>query len=679
MYTVSEEYLAAIQDNARSYYFEGCITTKLGVKYPFANKDIVKGSGYITNQCCGSNEIEIGSVYAAELGITLYTSIDRYTLEGAMITLSFFLEISDGKYEEVPLGIFEISEANRTINCLAIKAYDYMLRFDKDFGNKVTSGTAYDLLALACEECKVELAHTQEEIESWNNAKILLGIYSENDIESWRDVIFYVAQVLGCFATINRFGKLELRKYGNVSVMDIPNTQRFSSSFSDFVTRYTAINSTNNRTQTAEYYALDPDDGLTMNLGVNPLLQFGLVETRKSILLNVLNDISKIKYVPFDSTTIGNPAFDLGDVITFSGGHADGKQITCITKYEFKVNGKHTLQCVGKNPRLAEAKSKNDKNISGLLNQVEAGKIVVHTFMNASPYTVGSVDTEVASIEFASNEDTDAQFHASILLNVEAESVTKTGKAKGMITIPASSTTENDKTVEAELDVSLPDDGQAIITVTYVINDNVLTTYVPIETMHSGRHILNLYYPLSGLEANSYNTFRVRMKISGGSALIDRGQGIYTISGQGLSSNNVWDGRLEFTETAENLIDVSGTMPIRDVVASVKMHTEVPKPVGIQEGFTLISLSSYGIAGMQENVSVNPVIVTEIIETADEAEMNFNRYFVKTSEQRFEFQTDYRFVSQEYPIDAGRMTKVITNTEQYARVDKLEVSKNGKL
>ena len=25
----------------------------------------------------------------------------------------------------------------------------------------------------------------------------------------------------------------------------------------------------------AEYYALDPDNGLTMNLGVNPLLQLG--------------------------------------------------------------------------------------------------------------------------------------------------------------------------------------------------------------------------------------------------------------------------------------------------------------------------------------------------------------------------------------------------------------------
>lgn len=43
MYPVSDEYLTAIQDNTRSYYFEGCITTKAGIQYPFTNKDIVKG------------------------------------------------------------------------------------------------------------------------------------------------------------------------------------------------------------------------------------------------------------------------------------------------------------------------------------------------------------------------------------------------------------------------------------------------------------------------------------------------------------------------------------------------------------------------------------------------------------------------------------------------------------
>ena len=43
------------------------------------------------------------------------------------------------------------------------------------------------------------------------------------------------------------------------------------------------MSSTNKQTQIAEYYALDPDNGLTMNLGVNPLLQFGLKETREML------------------------------------------------------------------------------------------------------------------------------------------------------------------------------------------------------------------------------------------------------------------------------------------------------------------------------------------------------------------------------------------------------------
>lgn len=664
MYPVSDKYKAAIQDSTRKFYYSGKIKTKGGTEYPFGNEDIVKGSAYITNQCCGDSEIELGSVYAAEMGITLYSSIDRYTLDGATITMSFFLQLDDGTYEEVPLGIYEVSEANRTINCLAIKAYDYMLRFDKDFNNIVSSGTAYQLLALACENCDVVLAHTEEEMNKWKNGEILLGIYGENDIESWRDIIYYVAQVMGCFATINRAGELELRKYGNTSVETVHSKHRFTSSFSDFVTRYTAVSSTNNRTAEAEYYALEKDDGLTMNLGVNPLLQFGLVETREQILTNVLNDISVIRYVPFDSSTIGNPAYDLGDILTFSGGHADDKQISCITKYEIRVNGKQTLKCVGKNPRLSQAKSKNDKNIAGLLNSVEAGRIVVHTFMNASPYTVGKTNTEIASIEFASNEDTDAQFHGAILLIVDADEVEQKGMATGVVG-------EED----VEFSVSLKTDGQAVLTVTYVINDNELTTYMPMETWHSGRHILNLYYPLSGLEANTYNTFKVWMKIEGGTALIERGQAICTISGQGLSSNNTWDGRLEFEDQVPTIAN-TGAMNIVDLSASVKMHTEIPNPIGLRDGFATITFMGMNVAGFTDTVEVNPVIVTEIIEVADREEMDYNDYFVAT-ESVFEFKTAYEFTSQEYPIDSGRMTKLVSNTEQFARIDSLEVDKNG--
>ncbi|MGL5561500.1 MAG: hypothetical protein ACRDCN_02605, partial [Tannerellaceae bacterium] len=187
MYPVSQQFISAVNQNTRKYYWTGTITTKSGRVYKFNNEDIVKGSGYITRQCCGSTEIELGSVYAAELGITLLSTMDRYTLDGAEIEVYYHLELSNQKIETIPMGIFEISEANRTVKCLEIKAYDYMLRFDKKVENLVSSGYAYDFLTLACEKCHVELAHTEEEINSMLNGRYLLGIYFDNDIDSWRD------------------------------------------------------------------------------------------------------------------------------------------------------------------------------------------------------------------------------------------------------------------------------------------------------------------------------------------------------------------------------------------------------------------------------------------------------------------------------------------------------------
>ena len=346
----------------------------------------MKGSGYISRQCCGSTEIELGTVYAAEMGITLLSDIDRYTLEDAQVTLVFHLVLADDSVEDVPMGVFEVSEANRLAKCLELKAYDFMLRFDKSFNGFETVGTAYDFIALCCKRCKVEFANKRAEIDAMPNGGVTLSVYTENDIETCRDVLFYVAQVLGGFFIINREGKLELRKYGKDPVMKVEQRHRFSSSFSDFITRYTAVSSTNKQTQIAEYYALDPDNGLTMNLGVNPLLQFGLKETREMLCRNILADLSVIRYVPFDSDTIGNPVLDPGDVLTFAGGQADEGQITCITSIRQKIGGKQSLKCVGKNPRLDQAKSRNDKNISGLLNQIEdnakTGKIGIHTFTN---------------------------------------------------------------------------------------------------------------------------------------------------------------------------------------------------------------------------------------------------------------------------------------------------------
>jgi len=424
--------------------------------------------------------------------------------------------------------------------------------------------------------------YTQGEIEGMPNGRELLSIYPENDIGTYRDVLFFVGQVLGGFFCINRRGRLELRKYGAEPVLEVQGRHRFSSSFSDFITRYTAVSSTNLRTQTAEYYGLEVDDGLTMNLGVNPLLQFGLEETRRQLCGNILADLAAVNYVPFDSSTIGNPALDLGDVLTFTGGQADGEQMTCITSFRCRIGGRQSLKCVGKNPRLAQAKSKNDKNISGLLNQIEAGKVGIHTFTNASAYVVAEDRVRVISIEFAAKEETHVQFFGQAVVDVRAAQVERRACASGSIVVPVpvagtgggtggrvavgavsgdgeeagsagddggTGGSTEDVTVEVELPVIWTEDGKAVVYVTYELNDSEILAHRPVETWGSGRHILSLYYPIDGLVPNITNTFNVYLRMEGGTGEIETGGCIASISGQGMAAAAAWDGTVTVEES----------------------------------------------------------------------------------------------------------------------------------
>ena len=594
MYPVSETFLQAVQGNTRKYYWTGKITTAEGVEYPFTQEDIVKGTGYITAQCCGNSEIELGAVYAAEMGVSLFLDIDRYTLENAEVELVYHLRLADGTYETVPMGIFEVSEANRTVHVLELKAYDRMLRFDRAFNGFETIGTAYGMMALCSTACGVELAQSPAEIEALPNGSELLSIYPENDIETYRDVLYFTAQVLSGFFCINREGRLEFRQYGNTPVMEIMQKHRFSSSFSDFVTRYTAVSSTNLRTQTSEYYALETDNGLTMNLGTNPLLQFGLEETREELCRNILTALSAVNYVPFDSDTIGNPALDLGDVLTFSGGQADAQQITCVTSFTVKIGGRQSLKCVGKNPRLSQAKSKNDKNISGLLNQIEAGKIGIHTFTNASEYSIGETDVRIISIEFASKEENHAQFFGQVVVDVAADPATRSANASGTIVIPfpsgntgdsgGAADTENssedgaagEETMDISVDVSLPvtwmEDGKAVCYVTFELNNTEILLHHPAETWHSGKHILSLYYPIENIVPNITNTFNVYLRMEDGSGSVGIGDCIASISGQAMAAAAAWDGRIDIEETSA-LFSVSGGLQARGFTEAVDVGT----------------------------------------------------------------------------------------------------------
>ena len=147
---MSEAFLQAVQENTRRYYWTGRITTKKSGVYEFGADDIVKGSGYISSQCFGNTEIELGTVYSSEM------------------------------------GMFEVSEANRTAKCLEIKAYDYMLRFEENFNGFETIGNACDFIELCCKACKVEIGS--------NGVGLLLYkliCYNQSKIHSCKTVLSF--------------------------------------------------------------------------------------------------------------------------------------------------------------------------------------------------------------------------------------------------------------------------------------------------------------------------------------------------------------------------------------------------------------------------------------------------------------------------------------------------------
>ncbi len=648
MFEVSEKFRNAVRQNTRKYEWHGLIRAKSGKEYEFSAKDIVKGSGYIKRQCCSDTEIELGTVYAAEMGISLFSEIDRYTLFDAEVRLFYSLVLSDGSTETIPMGVFEVSEANRKVRTLELKGYDYMLRFEKNLKLDASSGTPYQFLKAACDACKVGMAQTVAEINELPNGKTTLGIYPDNDMETFRDLIYYVAQTVGCFCRIDRYGKLELKQYGNSPVWTVPQEERYESSYSDFVTRYTAISSTNLMSQAAEYVALETDDALTMNLGINPLMQFGLKSVREKMLREILTALQKINYVPFDSSTIGNPALEPGDVLKFTGGHADGTKISCITGIEYKINGKISLKCVGKNPRLAVAKSKNDKNIAGLLNSVESGKTIIYSFVNVSPFSIGQSLTNVMDIDFTATEETTAAFHCEMLL--EAVKTEQEGEDR-----------------EPE---GLPE-----LSIIYKINNETIDTFMPVKTCLYGKHIVTLFFPISKVIENSSNTFSMYLKISEGTVKIGEAQIRATISGQGLAAGlGDWNGRININENI-GFVEISDMPFAADVfhdTMSVTFPVQGRHDITQTFGDIRITGQNFGVDAFSGRTWISEILRTFVL-TSVRGNPKYNGYVTINSEERFVLRKRYSEESEPRSLDLGYAEKLDVDVSFYESVEDVRI------
>lgn len=551
MYNVSNKYILAMQ--------EPTIQSKLRIvldEEELTESHILAGSFSISNQCTDTSNVVLGSVYIAELEVTFLrnVSVARNYWIGKTIKPYYQLKVDEDEWEEVPLGVYTISEATHSASGTEVKAYDNMSLLDKNLHMDTTTGTPYALLSMMADTCHVTLGNTQAEVEALLNGNETLSVYAPNDLKTWRDLIAEVAEVCGCFCYADRNGDITLKRLYTSSYINVDTYHRFKGAkVSDYTTYYSGVSIVNMKTEKTEYYGdLYDDTGTTMNLGQNPLLQYGTKNHREEMIRRILAEIELYRYVPCEaSLTAPFCCYDLGDVITFTDGLAGLSSAVCIMRYEF-ARAEFEIRCYGADPQLANARSKVDKDISGLLANAEQDKYVVYSFKNAEAITIpdGQI-VRVINLRIASITDTDVVFHGEVLCNELVDN----GKAK----------------------------------VHYKLNGSEIN-YHPEETWVDGKHILSLMYKMDITSSSQYQ-FEVLIESIDGDIEIGAGEANGIISGIGLVASNKWTGYLDFQERIGRIeLDHITVKPFTDTTFSAVV--QIPTSGSYTDDFGAIALDT---------------------------------------------------------------------------------------
>lgn len=632
MYQVSEEYLKQTKRKVQTFRLAGTVT-----KIAFTNHDILSGSFTITNQCSEQNDVKIGSVYIGELKCTFKPDLQVPDWTNAQIIVSEGLLIDGTAWEDVPLGVYTVSEANDTEYGIDITAYDNMARFNRSCAVDITIGTPYELLTLACTTCEVELGMTKADVDALPNGTESLSLYTENDIETWQDFVFWVAQATGTIATMDREGKLVLRSYTQNVVDTLTNHNRFTGSkFSKFETRYSGLSCVNIADNTTSYYESDPDNYLTYNLGSNPFLQYGVDSYKEQIRRAVLDALLKIDYVPFETSCLCGAMYDLGDIIRCTDGIAPGK-LGCVMMYDYTFNGGYKITGFGSDPALASAKSKTDKNLEGLRNSVSSSDILFFNYENASAIQIGDGESKaIIDIRFTSSVSIGVLFQAEVLLEATA----------------------------TEADV--------IGSIEYTLNEVTIIGYNPTETWKNGKHILSLMYMLM-IDANSINRWLVKLSIAGGSVSIAQGGIRAVIYGQGLVGTVEWDGFITLEEkltqiALKDAIEVSKALTCTVIAGMIDVERNV-----VEEQLQIVKL--------QDTVTVG-----NLLEAADfswgivswtftaESECTYSSRYVVVEDGVFRLAGTFVNKSTNESIDRGMMNVVKLDSTEFESIQSAIVS-----
>ena len=567
MYSGSLAFRAANAEPLQRHSISGTID---GV--PFTADNVLIGSVTVSNQCSDSTDMKIGGVYVGTLKMTFLSNIGitPETWAGRVIVLNFSLLTDEDPetWETFSLGVFTVAQAERNLQGVTVTAYDNMTKFDKKITwEYLPSGSLYSILLDVCTKAGVTFGMSQAQCEALPNGTENLGMYPGNDCETLRDVLFYLAELVAGFCTINRNGELIVKSYINQinvlgTVPTLPADRRLTgASISDYTTHFTGVTWKDMKTESDNL--VGSDSGIVYNLGANPFLQYGTNQTLFNMAHAIIDSIS-YPFRPFSATIMSAPVWELGDRIKLTDGIAeDYNSVTVIHSVVFTAGKGTKLQCFGANPVIVASNTQN-KAANGAGNSARLNSTNYKRFSNLEGITVGSAPEKVTEISFVAEKETD--------FDVWHEYLIETTLGSGSTAVE--------------------------LTATYYLDGDLLDRK-PVETYEdAAKHILTLNY--SEGVSDGVHTWEVYLQASGGTATIKPNEAIAVLKGEGLSKAETWDGIIILADSLQALPIKMGTGSI-----SESFTLTLYDPVTLQLSDSVAALAiKMGTPTITENVNL---------------------------------------------------------------------------
>lgn len=563
MRTVSEAFKSKIKDAQRVEHVRGYVGSAR-----FEDKNIIH-LGY-QNQCSESKDVTFGSARIGQLAATFWgLNIPRYSWRGLPITLDYGLEIDDeGTIEWVDdLLTATIGKAEWTDSGVNITAYDCLANLDIPVNFEQTSGQIFGMLTLVSLDTGVLLGITEAQCAALPNGTENLGLIQPNDITTYRDFVSSIATVVGGFATATGDGKLLIKSFADSEVVFKfeAKDRVVGSVFSDYITNYDGIVITDAETGAPMYYfAEGASDGISINIGSNPLLQTGVSVTKDAQRQRVAEVAHSIAYVPFQLAILNCPVFELGDLIECEGGVAGSETITCcVMAIDWTFKTTTTMKGFGADPNLTAGKSRTDKALTTALKQSKESGMTYYSFINSRSITLSSTPQRLYKIVFATADQTNVELWHEIKWNIS--------------------------------------DGPAEITYEYYL-DGVKFDHEPVDTWEDGKHSMPHPWYLLDVEGGLLHQWEVRASVIGGSASVNIGDIHALLKGQKLVGSVKFDGTIECTDEYEALIGGQDIVGLSDTLVSLAKFAPDPS-LSLADVLSDV-LGGQDIAGLADNATL---------------------------------------------------------------------------